>query len=293
MQPPPSTFKAGLNRGAVAVSFHSDSLTWVVKPAGGVEQQAVVSGDTATCQPTVPVTECRTFTESGFAVSMGYTNGNEFEVSISAGDLNQFSGSQPDLGQPTTFLPGNQSLVFSVPVPSDGSSLVWSLNGYQAEASLATPLCDYLCATTSIAEAKSEISKATYSLLATAEKARRLTASPNRTSQVAKASHRLMAKARRAHNQAQRLLSRIPDSVVTCTGMTNQCSVSDFGGSLNSIKNLHVVLRKATRQVVDIAVKSNATGTTNVQVLTQAADDLASQSAVALASLPRSTTICP
>ncbi len=76
----------------------------------------------------------------------GYMNRNwEEEIDVPAGPGNSFSPGEPDLGQPTHFLPRRNRFVFRVPVPegfSETDELVWTLTSHgiteRAYASLRT-----------------------------------------------------------------------------------------------------------------------------------------------------------
>ena len=60
-------------------------------------------------------------------VSFGYTSRHNVPVSLGIGERNRFSRDQPDRGQPTTFLPGIHTNVFTVNIPSSSTNLVWTL----------------------------------------------------------------------------------------------------------------------------------------------------------------------
>ena len=64
-------------------------------------------------------------------LSWGYFNRNiEETVEVPLGPANQMTAGGPDLGQPTTFLPGRHRGVFAVTVPADfgDNEITWTLD---------------------------------------------------------------------------------------------------------------------------------------------------------------------
>lgn len=87
-----------------------------------------------------PVIECVAEIEAGRLVAVfGYKNKKDLIVEIPVGKSNKFTPQPIDRGQPTSFLPGRQRRVFTVPF--DGHKLVWHLAGRTATASSATKRC--------------------------------------------------------------------------------------------------------------------------------------------------------
>jgi hypothetical protein len=78
----------------------------------------------------------------------GYMNRNwEEEINVPAGPDNGFSPGNPDLGQPTHFLPRRNRFVFRVPVPAsftEKDEIVWTLTTHgKTEKAYATVRVDY------------------------------------------------------------------------------------------------------------------------------------------------------
>jgi xylan 1,4-beta-xylosidase len=85
-------------------------------------------------KPVRPVLECVANNGDGsYTAFFGYRNDNLIPVSIPVGSRNKFTPSPEDRSQPTTFLPGRQRRVFSVPF--DGNNLVWTLDKRTSTAS--------------------------------------------------------------------------------------------------------------------------------------------------------------
>jgi uncharacterized repeat protein (TIGR01451 family) len=81
-----------------------------------------------------PALQCVVRLSGGaFTARFGYNNPNPVPITIPIGGDNRFTPSPQDRGQPSTFLPGQQSNVFSV--TQSGGSLVWILNGRTVTAS--------------------------------------------------------------------------------------------------------------------------------------------------------------
>ncbi len=95
-------------------------------------------------QPIVPVLECvsRTSAAPGYVAYYGYSSQNAGSVSVPVGGENQFSPAPINRGQPTTFLPGAQAGVFSVPF--DGQALTWEVRGRSVTASSTSTACQGL-----------------------------------------------------------------------------------------------------------------------------------------------------
>ena len=75
----------------------------------------------------VPIVECITPVAKGFIAQFGYDNPNASAREVQIGGDNKFSGQPQDRQQPRLFLVGKNTNVFRV--TSDGSALVWKLDG--------------------------------------------------------------------------------------------------------------------------------------------------------------------
>lgn len=76
---------------------------------------------------------------NGFHATFGYVNDNPYAVTIPVGSQNSLSPSWLNGAQPTTFLPGSQTLVVQVSV--NRGSIVWSLDGNTATATDQGTVC--------------------------------------------------------------------------------------------------------------------------------------------------------
>jgi hypothetical protein len=64
-----------------------------------------------------------------YELVFGYLNRNPETVEIPVGPDNSVQPGGPDRGQPTTFLPGRQRIMFRIPVAIDfNGKVVWTLN---------------------------------------------------------------------------------------------------------------------------------------------------------------------
>jgi hypothetical protein len=80
--------------------------------------------------------------DGSYELVLGYLNRNPEAVEIPIGPDNNVQPGGPDLGQPTTFLPGRQRIMFRIPVPKDfKGKYVWTLN-YAGVTQLATASID-------------------------------------------------------------------------------------------------------------------------------------------------------
>ncbi len=86
-----------------------------------------------------PILECVVQTPSGYVAWYGYKSFASSNLTIPVGALNKFVPNPINRGQPTTFLPGRRSFVFSVPFAS--GSLSWKLALQSANASASSPRC--------------------------------------------------------------------------------------------------------------------------------------------------------
>ena len=66
--------------------------------------------------------------DGGYELVFGYLNRNPQDVEIPIGPENSVQPGGPDQGQPTTFLPGRQRIMFRIPVAKDfKGKFVWTL----------------------------------------------------------------------------------------------------------------------------------------------------------------------
>jgi hypothetical protein len=135
--------------GATQPTYYLDDLQLVkVNCQGGTTPTATstpvpTNTPTATPTPTAPVRpvlECVVkHNNTSYTAYFGYKNENSVVVTIPVGTKNKFHPNPQDRGQTTTFQPGRQRKVFSVPF--NGSNLVWTLDGRTATASKNSARC--------------------------------------------------------------------------------------------------------------------------------------------------------
>lgn len=77
--------------------------------------------------------------EGGYRAYFGYKNDNDHPVTVPIGTDNRFSPAPQARGQPTEFQPGRARNAFRV--DSDGSNLVWTLQGHTSTATAYTKRC--------------------------------------------------------------------------------------------------------------------------------------------------------
>jgi hypothetical protein len=83
---------------------------------------------TASTAVPAPAFTCAAANGDGtFTYFFGYTLAGTASVTVPIGPDNQFTGGDKNLGQPTTFLPGNHDHAFSVTTAS--ASMQWHLSG--------------------------------------------------------------------------------------------------------------------------------------------------------------------
>lgn len=91
-------------------------------------------------EPLTPTVTCIEPADGGWIGHFGVVNENGSTAQIPVGALNRFQPPPEDRGQPTSFDPGTHEDLFTVPF--EGDSLTWQLDGNEATASTASPLCE-------------------------------------------------------------------------------------------------------------------------------------------------------
>lgn len=91
--------------------------------------------------PVTPVAECVDVqTDGSLLAHFGYQNNSTSTISIPLGEKNRFEPGNEDVGQPTDFLSGRITDVFTVSFPST-STLSWFLGDAVVDATIATERC--------------------------------------------------------------------------------------------------------------------------------------------------------
>jgi hypothetical protein len=137
-----TSFNAGSVSGAFSVEFDGSDLTWNVEYEGRGLRSATVNSQSAGCLPIVPEARCIAINPLGQIVArFGYQNPNELAtpLHLPVGPLNRIIPAPDDQGQPTDFLYGTIASAFEIPLV-DGS-VAWSLNGTEAQATIADEVC--------------------------------------------------------------------------------------------------------------------------------------------------------
>jgi hypothetical protein len=102
------------------------------------------TSDTTTPIGVRPILECiipDAENNEHYIAYFGYLNSYADEVEIPIGPSNRFASFPQDRGQPTTFSVGRSTLEVAFEVSSDGSTLVWILDGRTATASRSSRIC--------------------------------------------------------------------------------------------------------------------------------------------------------
>ena len=112
----------------------------VRNPDGSVSAPLSFSVVTALPHAVRPILECVTRNpDRSYTAWFGYKNLNDVAVYLPVGHRNRFTPGPKDRGQPTVFLPGRKTKVFSVHFP--GHDLDWTLNDRTSTASRDSERC--------------------------------------------------------------------------------------------------------------------------------------------------------
>ena len=291
-----TVFKPGINKGAVAVIFDGNPLTFTVQAAGGAESSVTVtSSSTPRLLAVEPLTQCVLSNSDGtFAAIMGYRNDNVFPIKLPVGETNKFEPGAQSRGQPSTFATGLNSGTFTV--LNFTSALTWRLATKSAAVGTAATQCS--CPTVGGIEIKAQLNEDALALNRLADKAAALLLSVN--TKAAKKSSADVARRSKSNLEAIRAATlKIPNLIVSCPadGTPPQCVRVDNQASLISLQQqfdvaLHIVKRGTARaNFLKTGKTKPANGETDP--LVTSAEQVYQRGIATLSGYPRFSTSCP
>jgi hypothetical protein len=294
---PPTTFKAGLSKGSIAVNFTGSALTWVVRAPKSALSQASANSNTPRCASIAPVAECRGYADGLMKVRMGYNNPNTFNQQFAVGALNQFTSGKSDRGQPSQFFPGLNKSVFEVVLANEAEVTSWSVNGSSAGIAASLPTCAGQCSDTptgtitgnldEIARALSQVMNRAAELLASSKARSRAEAKRNRND-----AERSKRKAVEYETLANTLTIQFPAVVKTCPQAPPYCVTVDRQGTIDALRGLYANQRNSTIRTVARSYWRNINKTKRNDSLVRQAKSLEQQGLAELAKLPRFAVEC-
>ena len=257
--------------------------------------------------------ECQGFDNGVLRVLGGYQNLNNFEVKIPIGALNNFSPGNQNQGQPVKFLSGMNKGAFNINLTDTSTVLMWTLNGLQAVASTALPICSGECVDTPVGSITEEIDQLAVQIADITKQAAAILSSAEAT--VAKTSkvsskkmirtqariaasadrvdaERATAKANGYVTQSQELTIQIPDVVKSCPEAPQFCQTVDNGPTIDALRNLFAQARNTAQRTIARAYFRNTGATNRKDSLVAQAKSLESQGLAQLDQIPRTSTEC-
>ena len=310
----PTSFTPGITKGAFSVALSGTSVTWSIRPLGGAVSTATASAASPACAKVQPLAECQGFDNGVLRVLGGYQNLNNFEVKIPIGGLNNFSPGNQNQGQPVSFLAGLNKAAFNINLTDTSTVLMWTLNGLQAVASTALPICSGECVDTPVGSITEEIDELAVQIAALTKQAAAILASAEAT--VAKTStvsskkkrtrtqvriaasadrvdaERANAKATEYVTQSQELTIQIPDVIKNCPEAPQFCQTVDNGPTIDALRNLFAQARNTAQRTIARAYFRNTGATNRKDSLVAQAKSLESQGLAQLDLIPRTSTEC-
>ena len=136
-----STFEVGRVKGAFSIPFkQSETIRWRLKTNSFETKEETADASSVKCAKVTPAAKCISInTDGSLQAYFGYTNNNDFEVTIPVGARNNINPDPEDRGQPVQFLPGNVANVFDTKL--DEPSTAWYLDGVSVSADKTLPTC--------------------------------------------------------------------------------------------------------------------------------------------------------
>jgi hypothetical protein len=295
---PPTIFKPGTAKGAVAVTFSADALTWVVRAPKSALSQASANETTPRCGKIVPVAECRGYKGGVMHVRFGYTNPNEFAQEITVGQNNSFSPGVTDRGQPAKFFAGKNSSVFEAPLATADEIVTWSINGSSVTANSGLPTCDGQCTDTPTGNITGNLDRIAGELSGVMNRAAELLASARGKLTRAQV-QRNKRDAERAKRKAAEYQARanfytidFPAVVKTCPEAPPLCVTVDRGVTLDSLRDLYANQRNSVQRTMARTYFRNTEKTNRNDSLVKQAKDLEVQGIAEILKLPRVVLEC-
>ena len=309
----PTSFTPGITKGAFSVALSGTSVTWSIRPLGGAISTATASAASPACARVQPLAECQGFDNGVLRVLGGYQNLNNFEVKIPIGALNNFSPGNQNQGQPVKFLSGMNKGAFNINLTDTSTVLMWTLNGLQAVASTALPICSGECVDTPVGSITEEIDQLAVQIADITKQAAAILSSAEAT--VAKTSkvssqkrirtqariaasadrvdaERATAKANGYVTQSQELTIQIPDVIKNCPEAPQFCQTVDNGPTIDALRNLFAQARNTAQRTIARAYFRNTGATNRKDSLVAQAKSLEKQGLAQLDQIPRTSTEC-
>jgi len=293
-----TTFQPGRYMGASAILFDGQPITWTVRTQGGGLSSASASKSSPSCKSLQPKAEC---VQDGGKVVFGYFNPNPFTININVGFLNSVYPAPTSGMQPTQFLSGLQSAVFTSVLKG---SAEWSLDGSLARVTSSTPGCGGDgCAVHQTAEIRNNIAQTAIALGDVMKQALQIVynvgSSSGSSRQRSKAMRTASAQYQRASvragdlvQRAMQLSSTIPDKVYSCTGATGSCRTIDRGTTLRSLEELYAQQVKQIARLMTTKQGKTANGRAVLSSMLAKAQELKVQGEADIAKCPRFEKNC-
>jgi len=303
----PTLFLPGVQRGAVAVLFQGEELTWSVRAPRSAASRTRVTATTRRCPMVQPEFECQGYVDGVLRAKGGYTNPNPFVVELPYGGLNFFAPPPVHRDQPASFLPGRNPGAFSVQKASLEGSLDWVVNGIVARANASLPVCAGECVDTAIGAIRGELDDIAVALADITREAADVLASAAGTETSSRVARRQAAAlAERASLDADRarakadayvvesraLTIQFPDVVKNCPEAPAVCSTIDRGPTIDRLRSLYIQARNTAQRTVARAYFRQTGATNRKDALVRQAKELERQGLANLDQLPRTETVC-
>jgi len=294
-------FKPGRNKGAFAVVFDGQPLTWSVRAPGSSLSKATAARNSTPCARLEPIAECINGTPQGVTATFGYKNPNDFALTVPVGALNFFSPAPTNRGQPTQLLAGLNKGAFAT---LSATGLTWKLDGLSATVTSSTPVCPGGCVDTPIGTVKNELDQVALDLADLTNKAAKQLGSiamrqvgQSRLSSASAAAmkkdaDRAAKKAAALAKKAQSLTIALPEVVRSCPFLEPFCESVDRAQTIEALKGLYAQI---LNQLKRIRARQNfkLTGNTNRgDTFVRDGKQLQAAGNEQLSKLPRIATVC-
>ena len=292
----PTSFKTGRSKGAVAVTFNGNAITWTLRAPGSAESKATASRTSPACLPVQPVAECIDLAVDGFRATLGYNNPNEFEIKVAVGGQNGFVPTPADRGQPNSFFPGRNRGVFTA---SFKTELAWTLSGQTATVNAATPVCPGGCIDTATSEIKGALDQVALDLATLTKQSADILAASARQSLGRAAASRAATDAQRAKRRADLFVEEansltvdFPAVTKTCPNAPQFCKTVDRFDTIEALKGLYANQRNAIKRIIARSNFRKTKTTKRDEQIVNQAKGLENQGLLALGRMPRFATEC-
>jgi hypothetical protein len=292
----PTKFVSGKQRGAFQVVFDGKPITWSVKPPAGKLAEATVSATSSACKALTPRIECIDSDAQGFKATMGYTNPNDFSVSVAKGPLNVIAPAPVSGSQPEQFLVGNNPGSFSIRFSSLFS---WILTGNKVEVSAATPICPGGCVDTAVGTVTGQVDAVATKMAQVVKSAAQRLAAQAKKSGSAAAVRKARVDGARALKVAnayiaevQKLTVSFPAVVRNCPTPFPFCKSVDRSATIASLKAVYLKLANSTTRFAARTDFKGSGSTNRSNALIKEAKALQTEGFAQIAKLPTVAVEC-